>query len=163
MLLANSLQAYEARTGRSRQIYELARRLLPGEVSGNAKFLKPHPLYVEKASGSRNIDVDGNSYIDLLYGGGPAILGHSPPAVTRAVAEQLEKAVSPIFATELEVRLAEKATRHMPYMEMMRFVNSQAAVGCNGEDLQLGRLFREPDKYESGRCNDRRAGAARYL
>src|SRR3990172_5652726 len=110
MALEKFVQAYEARTGKSKQLYERARRVLPGGVSGNAKFLKPHPLYVEKASGSRIVDVDGNSYIDLLCGGGPAILGHGPPAVTRAVAEQLEKAVSPIFATELEVRLAEKVT-----------------------------------------------------
>lgn len=124
MALEKFLQAYAARTKRSREIYEDARNFLPGGVSGNAKFLKPHPLYVKKASGAKIIDVDDNVYIDLLGGGGPAILGHSPPVVTRAVAAQMEEALSPIFATELEVRLAKKVTAHMGYMEMVRFVNS---------------------------------------
>jgi glutamate-1-semialdehyde 2,1-aminomutase len=115
---------YTARTPRSRELWEEARRVLPGGVSGNAKFFKPHPIYIEKASGSRVVDVDGNVYIDLLAGAGSAILGHSPEVVTRAVAAQLEQAISPIFATELEIRLARKITTHMPYMEMVRFVNS---------------------------------------
>jgi glutamate-1-semialdehyde 2,1-aminomutase len=115
---------YTARTPRSRELWEEARRVLPGGVSGNAKFFKPYPIYVEKASGSRVVDVDGNVYIDLLAGAGSAILGHGPEVVTRAVAAQLAQAISPIFATELEVRLAKKITTHMPYMEMVRFVNS---------------------------------------
>jgi glutamate-1-semialdehyde 2,1-aminomutase len=115
---------YTARTPRSRELWEEARRVLPAGVSGNAKFFKPHPIYVERASGSRVVDVDGNVYIDLLAGAGSAILGHGPQVVTRAVAAQLEQAISPIFATELEVRLARKITTHMPYMEMVRFVNS---------------------------------------
>jgi glutamate-1-semialdehyde 2,1-aminomutase len=118
------VEDYTARTPRSRALWEEARRVLPGGVSGNAKFFKPHPIYVEKASGSRVVDVDGNVYIDLLAGAGSAILGHGPEVVTRAVTAQLGQAISPIFATELEVRLANKVTTHMPYMEMVRFVNS---------------------------------------
>lgn len=118
------VRAYTARTPRSRQLWEEARGVLPGGVSGNAKFFKPHPIYIEKASGSKVVDVDGNVYIDLLAGAGSAILGHGPEAVRRAVATQLEQAISPIFATELEVRLARKVTTHMRYMDMVRFVNS---------------------------------------
>jgi len=118
------IEDYTARTLRSRELWQEARRVLPGGVSGNAKFFKPHPIYVEKASGSRVVDVDGNVYIDLLAGAGSAILGHGPEVVTRAVAAQLVQAISPIFATELEVQLARKIATHMPYMEMVRFVNS---------------------------------------
>lgn len=124
MALERFVRDYAARTPRSRELWEEARRVLPGGVSGNAKFFKPHPLYVERASGARVVDVDGNEYVDLLAGAGSAILGHRPEAVTRAVAAQLGRAVSPIFATELEVRLAQKVAAHMPYMEMVRFVNS---------------------------------------
>ncbi|MBI2962142.1 MAG: aspartate aminotransferase family protein [Deltaproteobacteria bacterium] len=118
------VRAYRERTPRSQQLWEAARRVLPGGVSGNAKFFKPHPIYVESASGSRVVDVDGNVYIDLLAGAGSAILGHGPPAVTRAVAAQLGQAISPIFATELEIRLARTVGIHMRYMEMVRFVSS---------------------------------------
>ena len=124
MALEKFLRAYTARTPRSRQIYEEARQFLPGGVSGNAKFFKPHPIYVKKASGSKITDVDGNVYIDFLDGAGSAILGHGPQAVTSAVVAQMAEAISPIFATELEVRLAKKVVSHMRYMEMVRFVNS---------------------------------------
>ena len=59
MALEKFVNAYVARTPRSREIYEDARKVLPGGVSGNAKFLKPYPLYVKRARGSHVIDVDG--------------------------------------------------------------------------------------------------------
>jgi hypothetical protein len=79
------VRAYTARTPRSRQLWEEARGVLPGGVSGNAKFFKPYPIYIEKASGSKVVDVDGNVYIDLLAGAGSAILGHGPEAVRRSL------------------------------------------------------------------------------
>jgi glutamate-1-semialdehyde 2,1-aminomutase len=137
------VRAYTARTPRSRQLWEEARGVLPGGVSGNAKFFKPYPIYIEKASGSKVVDVDGNVYIDLLAGAGSAILGHGPEAVRRALATQIEQAISPVFATELEIRLAQKVTTHMPYMDMVRFVNSgseatfllaRVARACTGKE-----------------------------
>src|SRR5581483_6852450 len=104
MALQKFLDAYVARTPRSRRIYEEARNYLPGGVSGNAKFLKPYPLYLKRAAGAHVIDVDGNDYVDLLDAVGAAIL--------------------PLMATELEVELAKRVTRLMDYMEMIRFVNS---------------------------------------
>ena len=124
MALEKFLQAYTARTPRSRQIYEEARQFLPGGVSGNAKFFKPHPIYVKKASGSKITDVDGNVYIDFLDGAGSAILGHGLQAITSAVTAQMAEAISPIFATELEVSARQEVVSHMRYMEMVRFVNS---------------------------------------
>ena len=46
---------------------------------------EPHPLYVERAAGSRKWDVDGNEYVDHLGGHGALILGHGYPAVVEAV------------------------------------------------------------------------------
>jgi glutamate-1-semialdehyde 2,1-aminomutase len=137
------VRAYTARTPRSRRLWEEARGILPGGVSGNAKFFKPYPIYIEKASGSKVVDVDGNVYIDLLAGAGSAILGHGPEAVRHALARQIEQAISPVFATELEIRLAQKVTTHMPYMDMVRFVNSgseatfllaRVARACTGKE-----------------------------
>jgi len=137
------VRAYTARTPRSRRLWEEARGILPGGVSGNAKFFKPYPIYIEKASGSKVVDVDGNVYIDLLAGAGSAILGHGPEAVRHTLARQIEQAISPVFATELEIRLAQKVTTHMPYMDMVRFVNSgseatfllaRVARACTGKE-----------------------------
>jgi glutamate-1-semialdehyde 2,1-aminomutase len=95
-------------------------------VSGNARLgMKPHPLYVRKASGSKIIDVDGNEYINYMMGSGVMILGHSHPAVTKAVEKQLRLGtVECTVATEMEIELAEKITKHMPHLEKIRFVST---------------------------------------
>jgi len=41
--------------------------------------------------GSKLYDVDGNEYIDFWLGHKALILGHSPPAIVKAVQEQLYK------------------------------------------------------------------------
>jgi acyl transferase domain-containing protein len=50
-----------------------------------------YPLVVNKAAGSKLIDVDGNEYVDLVNGFGQTALGHSPDFVVKAVKEQLDK------------------------------------------------------------------------
>jgi len=82
---------YIARTKKSRQMYEEAKKYLAGGVPGGARFRRPYPLYMREAKGSKLWDIDGNEYIDLLMGAGPDILGHSPPAVIAAVKERLDK------------------------------------------------------------------------
>ena len=105
MSLDKFIKLYESKTKRSREIYEEARKVLPGGVAGNSSFMKPYPLYVDKAMGSKIIDVDGNKYIDLLCGGGPAILGYSPKEVINAVKQRIDFGTSISFATELIVKL----------------------------------------------------------
>lgn len=48
------------------------------------------PLTIVRGSGSTLWDDAGNAYIDATSGQGVALLGHSHPAVTRAIAEQAE-------------------------------------------------------------------------
>ena len=65
-----SIELYESRTKKSREIYTKAREILPGGVSGSAAFLAPHPIYIDKAQGAKFMDIDGNEYIDFHLGGG---------------------------------------------------------------------------------------------
>lgn len=115
---------FRERTKRSCEIYEEARTLLPRGVAGNAKSMDPYPIYLQAASGSRVIDVDGNEYIDLVMGGGPNLLGHRPESVLDAVSQQMHRMTNPLIATELEVDLARKVNSFMPHMEMIRFTNT---------------------------------------
>lgn len=66
------------------------------------------PLYVERAAVSRLWDVDGNEYVDYVLGQGPALLGHCPPAVVKAVTAQVSRGI--LFSAQhaLEVRVAER-------------------------------------------------------
>ena len=118
------IDRYTRRTPGSLRLYEQARRRLPGGVPGNAGFRPPYPLYVERAQGPFLWDVDGNRYVDSLIGGGPHILGHSPPAVMNAVAEQLSGGTSTIAPSPNSLALAERIQKHMPHMEMIRFVHT---------------------------------------
>lgn len=49
-----------------------------------------YPIVVERSSGCRLIDVDGNEYIDILNGFGPNFLGHNPPFIKEALLRQID-------------------------------------------------------------------------
>src|SRR5262249_47833230 len=108
------------RTPGSRALHEEARRVLSGGVSSHFKGW--HPFYVERAQGSRLVDIDGNEYVDLIMGFGPNFLGHSPEVVVEAVREVIGDGTSLAIATPLEVQLAQKISELVPSMEQMRFV-----------------------------------------
>ena len=121
---AEFVKSYIERTPRSRELYEEARNYLPGGVPGNAGYRAPHPLYVSRAAGPYLWDVDGNRYVDSLIGGGPHVLGHSPPAVMDAVKRQLDSGTSTIAPPETALILAKQIQKHMPHMELLRFVHT---------------------------------------
>ena len=52
---------------------------------------RDYPVAMTHGKGSKLYDVDGNEYIDYVLGFGPMLLGYCPPAVDRAVAEQLRR------------------------------------------------------------------------
>ena len=85
------LRAYSEKTAGSRSIHQQARALLPDGITHVVRYLEPHPIYVERAAGSRKWDVDGNEYVDYLGGHGALILGHNHPAVLDAVTAQVRK------------------------------------------------------------------------
>ena len=58
-----------------------------------AGLAKATDVVVERASGALVHDVDGNTFIDLVGGIGMLAVGHSPPAVVRAITEQAERFV----------------------------------------------------------------------
>ena len=136
---------YIARTKKSKQMYEEAKKYLAGGVPGGARFRRPYPLYMREAKGSKLWDIDGNEYIDLLMGAGPDILGHSPPAVIAAVKERLDSGTVMQVTGEYAVALAKKITQHIPGMELLRFVNSGSEAVHVA--LRAARAFTGRDKY----------------
>ena len=66
-------------------LYERARQVIPGGVTHDIRHLRPFPIYVDRASGARKWDVDGQEYIDYWMGHGALLLGHCHPAVVRAI------------------------------------------------------------------------------
>jgi glutamate-1-semialdehyde 2,1-aminomutase len=122
--LARVQERYAAARPESRRLWEQARGVLPGGVSGAAKAYAPFPVFIDSASGARAVDVDGNEYVDLLMGAGPMLLGHGHPRVLEAVERQLRRCTNPMLPTRLSLALAERIRGHMPYLERLRFVNT---------------------------------------
>jgi len=97
---------------------------LPSGVVHDARFLRPHPIYVERAAASRKWDVDGNEYVDYIGGHGALLLGHNPPQVVEAVRRQLTRGTHFGACHELEVEWAELVQRLIPSAERVRFTAS---------------------------------------
>src|SRR5262252_3403136 len=74
---------------------------------------KRNQVTLVRGQGCRLFDADGREYIDLLSGIGVASLGHSHPALTRAIADQAQTLVhtSNLFYHPLQGELAERLSR----------------------------------------------------
>ncbi len=109
---------------KSSELFEEAKRLMPGGVSSPVRAIKPYPFYLDQAGGSRIRTVDGDEYIDCCLGYGPLLLGHAHPAVKAAIAGQLEKGW--LYGTPIpqEPEIARLITGDHPGMDMVRFVSS---------------------------------------
>lgn len=121
---ARIVEAYRRAHPTSEALFRRAKGSIPGGITHDIRHLKPFPLYVERAQGSRKWDVDGHELIDYWMGHGALLLGHCPPEVTRAVAAQLEKGTHYGACHELEVRWAEAVKRLIPSAETVRFTMS---------------------------------------
>jgi acetylornithine/N-succinyldiaminopimelate aminotransferase len=71
---------------------------------------KRNPVTLVRGQGVRLYDADGREYIDLLSGIGVASLGHSHPALARAIADQAQTLIhtSNLFYHPLQGQLAER-------------------------------------------------------
>ena len=81
-------------------------------------------VFIAQAEGPILTDVDGNSFVDYVGSWGPLILGHCNPDVVRAVGEAARKGLTYGAPHEGELNLADIITKAMPWIEMLRFVNS---------------------------------------
>ena len=115
---------YTARTAASRELYERARNVFPSGVTHDVRCLRPYPVSMSRAEGSRKWDVDGNEYVDYFGGHGAFMLGHNHPAVVEAVREQLTRGTHFGASHELELEWAELIVELVPCAEKVRFTSS---------------------------------------
>ena len=144
-------EKYASKTKKSKALHERAKKVLPAGVSYGIRYFEPYPFYTAKAQGSKLYDVDGNEYVDFWLGHTALILGHSPPAVMKAVKKQLEKGTHYGTAHELEIELAEQVVKMVPNAEMVRFTNS--GTEANMYAVRLSRAYTGKNKiakFEGG-------------
>lgn len=107
------------------ELYTRARRSLARGVSSSFRAaVKPEPLYVDYGRGAYLVDADGIQYLDFTLAWGPLILGHSHPAINRAVQAQLARGCTFGAQHELEIRVAERIQAAVPCADLITFSNS---------------------------------------
>lgn len=108
----------------SEELYKQACNVIPGGVSRNTVFHRPHPFYAAHASGCYVTDIDGIQRIDFANNMASLIHGHAHPAIVAAVIEQVKKGTAYTMATESEVEFAQLLCNRIAGFEKVRFVNS---------------------------------------
>lgn len=124
MSLETLIADYQAKTVRSRTLFEEAQRVLPGGNTRTTVFVDPYPFYASRGAGCRIWDADGNERLDFNGNYTSLILGHAPPAVVAAVRDVAERGLSFPGPSEHEIRLAQELTQRVPSCEQVRFTNS---------------------------------------
>ena len=128
----------------SRSLYGRALSVLPGGVNSSVRAIHPYPFFVDHGDGGHVVDADGDRYLDFVNGYGPLLLGHDQPeSVTAAI--QSAASAGPMYGapTEVEVDLAEFVARHVPSVEMVRFVNSGTEATTSAVRLARGYTGRD--------------------
>lgn len=131
---------------KSKSLFEEAKKFIPGGVNSPVRAFKSvggNPLFIERGSGSKFYDVDGNEFIDYIGSWGPHLFGHNPSFIKDALMNAINNGTSFGAPTEIEVQMAKLITELVPSIEMVRMVNSgteatmsavRAARGFTGKE-----------------------------
>ena len=139
MTLEHAVRDYQAKTPRSRQLFEDALRVMPGGNSRTTTFFDPYPFYITRGSGARIWDADGNERVDFNGNYTSLILGHANPAVVKAIQDAAVNGMSFPGPSEHEIRLADILTKRIPTMEVVRFANSGTEATMHA--IRVARAF----------------------
>src|SRR5437016_666823 len=107
----------------------------------------PPPERVTRAAGCRVWDEAGREYVDYVMALGAVALGYGHPAVNRAAEQAIAAGVVGPLPPPVEEELAEALSRHIPWIEAVRFFKTGAeavaaavrlARVATGRELVLG-------------------------
>ena len=96
--------AFASKTRKSKARHVEARDVFPSGIVHDSRHMKPHPIYIDRAQGSRKWDADGNEYIDYYGGHGSLLLGHAHPSMVKVVSEQVSQGTHPAACHDLELK-----------------------------------------------------------
>lgn len=131
----------------SQSLFERAKKHIPGGVNSPVRAFKAvggTPPFISKADGPYIFDADGKRYIDYVQSWGPMVLGHNNPKIRQAVIDAAANGLSFGAPTEAEVIMAEKVSKMVPSMQVLRMVNSGTEATMSA--IRLARGFTNRDK-----------------
>jgi glutamate-1-semialdehyde 2,1-aminomutase len=127
-----------ARTPKSRAMYDRADRVLSGGVASSYQLRDPWPIYLERGEGPVVWDVDGNRMYDFHNGFGSMVQGHAHPEIVEAIRARAELGTHFAAVTEDTIVVAEELARRFG-MDRWRFVNSGSEATMDA--IRIARAF----------------------
>ena len=96
--------------------------------------VKRFPVALASGSGSRVVDVFGKEYVDLMAGWGVTCIGHSHPALVRAIAEQAGRLMQTtnIFYTLPQLDLCDRLAELTPAPITRAFLTNSGTEAVEG-------------------------------
>ncbi|MBI3087390.1 MAG: aminotransferase class III-fold pyridoxal phosphate-dependent enzyme [Candidatus Omnitrophica bacterium] len=133
LLSAPPVPPQARRLERSQALKREGEALIPGcsqtFSKGPTQFVQGvAPVYLQRGSGCRVWDVDGNEYLDFSMALGAVTLGYGDARVAEAIARQAREGISFTLSHPLELEVARLLAELIPCAEMVRF-------GKNGSDV----------------------------
>ena len=131
----------------SEKLFAEALRYIPGGVNSPVRAFRAvggQPFFVNKASGSKVWDVDGNELIDYVGTWGPAILGHAHPRIIAAIKNAADSGTSFGIPNPYEVTMARLICELVPSVKKVRMTNSGTEACMSA--IRLARGFTKRDK-----------------
>jgi glutamate-1-semialdehyde aminotransferase len=123
--LTSAINELKAKTRRSAELTERAKKVLPNGSQHTLPLSNPYPFFMQKGTGSLLLDVDGNEYTDYILSGGAIILGHNDPGLIQSIQELLStKTHFHGHFDELELDAADEVISFFPSIEKVRFTAS---------------------------------------
>jgi glutamate-1-semialdehyde 2,1-aminomutase len=132
---------------KSEALFAEALKYIPGGVNSPVRAFRAvggQPFFVNRASGAKIWDVDGNELIDYVGTWGPAILGHAHPQIISAIKAAADHGTSFGIPNPLEVTMAKLICELVPSIQKVRMTSSGTEACMSA--VRLARGFTKRDK-----------------
>ena len=128
-------RSYTAKTSKSKAYAAESRSFMadPRVVSGFRPQTKEliYPVVINKSSGSKMWDLDGNEYIDVLNGFGSNLLGYQPEVIKKAMHDQIESGYEVGPQHELAAEVSKLVCEFTGFDRVaLCSTGSEAVLGC---------------------------------
>jgi glutamate-1-semialdehyde 2,1-aminomutase len=141
-LIEREEKALNDRTRKSEQMYKRAHAVLTGGVASSYQLRDPWPIYLERGSGPKVWDVDGNEMYDFHNGFGAMVQGHAHPAIGRAIRERYDLGTHFAAPTEDAVVVAEELQKRWG-LARWRYTNSGSESTMDA--IRIARAYAKRD------------------
>ncbi|WP_155852770.1 aminotransferase class III-fold pyridoxal phosphate-dependent enzyme, partial [Arthrobacter sp. H14] len=125
----------------SAELFERAKAIMPGGVNSPVRgfgSVGGIPPFMVSGRGPYLTDADDREYVDLVCSWGPALLGHSHPAVLEAVHAAVDRGLSFGASTAAETELAELVLGRVSAVERLRMVSTGTEATMTAVRLARG-------------------------